>query len=145
VTVAAATTLTACGSDSGAGAPSSSGGSMSLSIAEPASGASLAAPFNLKVNTNVDLGTTDTGKHHLHVYLDNNSNDYLKVYSPSGGITTLPKLTPGQHVLHVSLRNADHSPAGAEAQVPITITGTSGGTAPSSSPTDNGGGGAYGY
>ena len=145
MTVAAATTLTACCSDSGAGAPSSSGGSMSLSITEPASGASVSAPFGVKVNTNVDLGTTDTGKHHLHVYLDNNSSDYLKVYATSGQITSVPKLTPGQHVLHVSLRNADHSPAGAEAQVPITITGTGSGTAPSSSPTDNGGGGAYGY
>ena len=146
--LAAASTLTACGGSSDTAGPAK-GGKMTLSIAEPASGATVNTPFTVKVNTNAKLGTTDSGNDHIHVYFDNNSNDYLKVYSASGQVTTVPHVTPGQHTLHVSLRKADHSPAGAEAQIPVMVAkGNSSGSNPAPTTTSGsggGGGGAYGY
>jgi hypothetical protein len=53
------------------------------------------------------------------------------------------KLGPGQHVIHASLRNANHSAAGAEAEATVMVTG-GGGAPASTSPTANDMGG-YGY
>jgi hypothetical protein len=51
-------------------------------------------------------------------------------------------LAPGKHVIHISLRNANHSAAGAETEIPVEL-GSDTGAAPSQPPesTDNG----YGY
>lgn len=146
---AAVLLLAACGGgDADTGAPPAGGGgngAMTVSIAEPASGATVSSPLNVKVNSSVELGPTDSGKHHVHIFLDGNDSDYLLVESTSGQLTDKPQLTPGSHTLHVSLRNADHSPAGAETQIPITVGAGGGAPAPASTPPDDGGEGPYGY
>lgn len=134
--------LAACGGgDAESGAPPAGGGGgggMTVSIVEPASGATVNTPLNVKVDSSVELGTTDSGKHHVHVFLDGDDSNYLLVESTSGQITNKPQLTPGSHTLHVSLRNADHSPAGAETQIPITVGAGGGAPAPASTPPDEG-------
>jgi hypothetical protein len=144
LSIAAAMTLTACGSDAGTGAPKggSNGGAMTVKILEPASGASVSLPMNVKVESSVKLDKTETGEHHVHVYFDDNEDDYLVLEAASGQVTDTPKVTPGQHIMHVSLRNADHSPAGAETQIPVTVTG---GGAPAPTQSEDNGGGPYGY
>jgi hypothetical protein len=146
LSIVAAMTLTACGSDADTATPAGGGGNgaMSVKILEPASGASVALPMNVKVESSVKLDKTETGEHHVHVYFDNNEDDYLIMEATSGQITDTPKVTPGQHVMHVSLRNADHSPAGVETQIPVTVTGGGGG-APTPADTEDDGGGPYGY
>jgi hypothetical protein len=131
-------TLTACG-----GTANSAGGDsgLSVTVVEPVSGATVAVPFTVKVDSNVPLGPTESGKHHVHIWFDDNEAAYLVVESNTVQITDAPA---GQHTMHVSLRSANHSPAGAEATTPVTIGGGApgGGTPPvSSSPTAD----PYGY
>jgi hypothetical protein len=126
--------LAACGSND----ESAGGGGMSVSIAEPAKDASVSLPFSVKVDAGVPLGPTESGEHHVHLWFDDQANDYLVVESPTAQITNGMKatlsgkpmpLSPGMHTIHVSLRNANHSAAGAETEIPIKV-GTGAGAAP---------------
>jgi len=126
--------LVACGSDD----ESAAAGGMSLSIAQPAKDATVSLPFTVKVDAGVPLGPTESGKHHVHLWLDNHANDYLVVESGHrrnhqradgelvrqavGGF-------PGMHTIHVSLRNANHSAAGVDTEIPVKV-GTEAGPAP---------------
>jgi hypothetical protein len=67
-----------------------------------------------------DPGGADTGRHHAHIWFDDHADDYRVVEAPTVEITDLPA---GQHVMHVSLRNANRTPTGAETQLPITVGG----------------------
>jgi hypothetical protein len=127
-------TLAACGgTDAAAG---DGGGGMSVSVTEPAPDAMLEVPFDVTLTASVPLGPTESGKHHVHVWFDGNDHDYQVVEAPTVRIATL---AAGPHVLHVSLRNANHSPAGAETEVPITVGGGAA-PAPAAPETD-----PYGY
>lgn len=140
---------TACGSDSSGAASSGSGGAggaMTLSIVEPADAASVQLPFTLRLNSSVPLGTTESGQHHVHVYFDGNDSKYEVVESDTVEISTSSKsaegLSPGQHELNASLRNADHSPAGVETKIMIQVGGAGGGQ-PSTGTGGTGGGDGY--
>jgi hypothetical protein len=140
VAALAAATLVACGQDGGSGAgggTGDSGGELKVSVVEPAKDANVSVPFTLKVQSSVPLGTTASGKHHVHVWFDSNDADYMVVESDSVQVTNL---SAGAHVLHVSLRNANHSAAGAETQSTVMVGG-GGGPAATSSPTSD----PYGY
>jgi hypothetical protein len=132
-----------CGGDSGDSDSGSggSGGGLSLSIAEPADGAQVSTPFTVKVESGVPLGTTESGQHHIHVWFDDNSDEYQVVESDQVEIAS-GDLAPGEHVIHASLRNANHSAAGAEAEQTVMVTG-GGGDAPAPAPSD--GSGPYDY
>lgn len=144
--------VTACGGDSGGGGSSSAGASSeNVSIKAPADGASINAPFQLTVTSNEDLGTTESGKHHIHLYFDGDDSKYEVVEAADRQIKSdspaLKGLSPGEHTLNVSLRNADHSPAGAEDEIKVMVGG-SGQPAPSesaSSSDDSSGGYSYDY
>jgi hypothetical protein len=139
-------TPSASSGSSGSGGSSASSGSgagnsgPTLSIVSPATGASVTAPFMLKVSSDETLGPTSTGDDHLHVFIDGSSS-YKVMTSDQMKITGLSK---GQHTILVTLQHADHSPVGPKATVNVDITkGTS-----SSSSTGTGSGGSsggYGY
>jgi hypothetical protein len=142
--VSALVLLTAgCGGSSGgsddAGGNGSGGGGMSLKIVEPADGTSVSPPFTVKVQASVPLGTTGSGKHHIHVWFDDKANDYQVVEADHVDVDS-GKLPAGQHVIHASLRNANHSAAGAEAEETVMVTG-GGAPAPAASPTQTSTGG----
>ena len=151
---AALLTIAACGTStpstssgsSGSGGSSGSSGSNagsstpSLSIVSPATGASVTAPFMLKVNSDETLGPTSTGADHLHVFIDG-STSYKVMTSDQMKITGL---SAGKHTILVTLQHADHSPVGPKATVKVDVTKSSG----SSSNTGTGSGGSsggYGY
>jgi hypothetical protein len=121
---------------------SGSGGGLSLRIVEPAGDASVSTPFTVRVESSVPLGSTESGKHHIHVWFDDKANDYQVVEADHVSVDS-GKLPSGQHVIHASLRNANHSAAGAEAEASVMVTAANA-TDPEPSPTqtDNGG---YGY
>jgi hypothetical protein len=138
--------LVACSNDTG----SNGGGTSSISITEPAKDAQVELPFSVKVKAGVPLGPTSSGKHHVHLWLDNDSANYLVVESDTATVSPGAKATltgkplglaPGKHVIHISLRNANHSAAGAETEIPVEL-GNGTGPAPSQPPqsTDNGNG-----
>ncbi len=125
-----------CGSSN----TSSGDGGSSLKIVSPADGASVSEPFTLKFDAGVPLGEPGTGDHHVHVCFDGASCDSGSYKIAYGDSFTVTGLATGRHTIEASLRNSDHSAAGATASVTVTITGGGG---PSASPSPSGGG--YGY
>jgi hypothetical protein len=111
--------LVACGGGEEAG--SSGGSGASFSIASPSEGADVSVPFTLEISSSEELGPTDTGAHHVHVFFDGDDSNYEVVESDRFEVT---ELSPGEHKITASLRNADHSGAGAEAEITVVVTGT---------------------
>ena len=48
-------------------------------MVEPASGAKVATPFQVRVDSSVPLGPSESGQHHVHIWFDDNDDDYLVV------------------------------------------------------------------
>ncbi len=97
---------------------SGGGGGMTLEITSPADGATVETPFTVELKSSEELGAPDTGKDHVHVFFDGNDQEYQVVEGNSVEITDLPA---GDHEIDASLRNADHSAAGVETQVNVTV------------------------
>lgn len=123
--------LGACGGDDGDDATTTGGDSgMSVEILQPADGDAVSLPFTLEVDSSVELGTTDTGLHHVHIFFDGDDSRYEVIEDGNretreitADSPAVEGLEPGEHVLNISLRNADHSPAGAEAEVTVNVEG----------------------
>jgi len=120
----------ACGDDDDSTATNDSGssgggeGDMTLAIADPGDGAEVQVPFDVSFDSSVELGPTDTGEHHVHLYFDGNEDDYDVVEGTS--FTVDRDLGPGEHTVEASLRNADHSDAGVETSITVDVTDGSG-------------------
>jgi len=140
VAVLAAGLLAGCGNESSAGGSSSGSDSPSLTITSPSEGDTVGSSFTVKWQSNVELGEPDTGKDHVHVFVDGNSNDYTVVGGDSFQVTGL---SDGEHTVDVTLQNADHSPAGAEDQVDVMVSKSAGSESPSEDSSSGGGG--YNY
>lgn len=134
--------LTACGSDDTTASTGSGGsGGKQLAITSPADGATVKSPFTLTWRAGVPLGPPDSGKDHVHVYVDGNEDDYTVV---GGHRFSVKNLSDGEHEIEIALQHADHTPVGPESKVTVTVSGAGGGG--SSTPSDGGGdGGGYGY
>lgn len=91
---------------------------MTLEITSPADGDSVEVPFTVEVASSEELGPIETGAHHVHVFFDGDDEEFLVVEGESVEVTDLPE---GEHVVNASLRNADHSPAGVETEVAVTV------------------------
>ena len=124
---------------------------LSVAIASPAKDSKVTVPFTVKVDAGVPLGPTQSGKHHVHLWFDNDANNYAVVESNTvdikPGLKALSgkmlQVSPGEHTIHVSLRNANHSAAGAEAETKVDVTGSGPATGPTTPPpaTESGGNG----
>ena len=124
--------VAACGSAGG----SSGGSAPKLTITSPSDGANVRLPVNLTFTSSVPLGPTDSGMDHVHVFTDGHTGDYTVVPTTTFQIKDL---SPGRHTIGVTLQHADHSPAGASAQVTVVVAGagSGGGGTPGSSPTSD--------
>lgn len=125
--------LAGCGGDDGNASTTSEGESdgPSVEIVQPGDGDALSTPFALVVDSSEELGTTDSGNHHVHIYFDGDDSAYEVIESGNGeeheigaDSPALEGLEPGEHVLNISLRNADHSAAGAEDEITVTVDDT---------------------
>jgi hypothetical protein len=94
------------------------GGGKTLEITSPADGDAVEVPFTVELSSSEELGPTESGVHHVHVFFDGDDEEYMVVESESVEVTDLPE---GEHVVNASLRNADHSPAGVETEVTVTV------------------------
>lgn len=127
--------LAAC--NAGTGADAGAGGDLTLSIATPADDDEVVAPIEIQLESSVPLGAPETGNHHVHLYFDTDisSAEYQMVYGDSAEVDR--ELTPGEHTLIASLRNADHSDAGPSHSISVMVTGE-GGVESAPEPTDAG-------
>jgi hypothetical protein len=121
--VLAALTLvaSACGNDADDVAAEDDG--PTLEITSPADGAEVGSTFILEVSSSEELGPTETGAHHIHVWYDGDESTYDVVESDSFEVTGL---SPGEREITASLRFANHSAAGAEHTITVTVTGEPG-------------------
>ena len=114
-TVAALGLLAACGDDE---ASAGSDGGSGLTITTPDDGATVGTTFDVTWDSDVELGEPDTGRDHVHVFVDGHSNDYTVV---GGNEFTLEDLSPGEHTVNITLQHADHSSAGQEDEISVTV------------------------
>lgn len=136
----------ACGGDdddsTATGDAGSSGGSgdMTISLTTPTDGAEVGTPFDVEVDSSVDLGEPDTGLHHVHLYYDGatGDGDYDLVYGES--FTVERDLGEGEHTVEAVIANADHSLTDARDEITVNVTGSGGGGTDDGG-TDGGGGG----
>ncbi len=117
------------GSDSGSGGGGD--GDLTISIADPADGATVEPGFQVEIDPSVDVGEPDTGLHHVHLYYDGNQSDgeYDIVYSVDEPWTVDRDLSPGEHTIEAVIANADHSLTDASDEVTVMVgEGAGGGT-----------------
>lgn len=122
--------LAACGDDdtTEAGGSAGDGGGPTISVVTPDDGAAVDGPFEVEVDTDVDLGEPDTGLHHVHLYYDGNTQEgeYDLVYGTT--FTVDRSLDPGEHTIEAVVANADHSLTDARDEVTVTVGGAGAGT-----------------
>ncbi|HJU98059.1 MAG TPA: hypothetical protein VJ644_08790 [Jiangellaceae bacterium] len=141
--------VSACAGDDAATTSGGGDGGMSVEILQPADGDMISVPFTLEVDSSEELGTTDTGLHHVHIFFDGDDSSYEVIEDDNrepreitADSPAVEGLEPGEHVLNISLRTADHSPAGAEAEVTVNVEAPGGSPAGDS---DDSGPPSYGY
>ncbi|MGH2418004.1 MAG: hypothetical protein ACRDFY_06695 [Candidatus Limnocylindria bacterium] len=80
-------------------------------------------PFDITVESNVEIGPPESGNHHVHFYFDTDisSPEYQLVYDTSETVDR--DLGSGEHTIIASLRNADHSDAGPMQEITLTVAG----------------------
>lgn len=130
-TAATALIVAACGGPAETATTTGSGGDSGgdagkITITSPKDGASVSPPFELRFDAG-DIGPTDTGKDHVHIFVDDKETDYTVV---TENTFQIEGLSEGEHLIHITKQHADHSPAGAEAEITVNVTGgdTSGGS-----------------
>jgi hypothetical protein len=130
------------GGDDGDGSGGSGAGAGGFSISSPEDGAEVSSKFELEFSSDDELGPTDTGANHVHVFFDGNSEEYQVVESSTFEVTGLES---GEHTITASLRNADHSAAGPEDEITVTVTGAGGGGGDKKDDEGGDDGGRYDY
>jgi len=108
----------ACGGDDEGATTATGEGGMTLSITAPDDGGEVSLPFTVEFDSSEELGPTDDGVHHVHIYWDGDDSEYTVVEADNIEVTEAPE---GEHTLNASLRNADHSPAGVETEITLTV------------------------
>lgn len=107
------------GSDGTAG-QEPGGSTPTIEIVEPADGATVTVPFEVRVDASVELGPISEGLHHFHVWFGDTPNQPLIVESDSVRIDNAPD---GEQTMWVSLQEADHTPVGNPISITLTIQG----------------------
>jgi hypothetical protein len=127
--IAIAIAAAACAAGSQAGAE----GDATIAFASPANGAAVSIPFDVQLEASVPLGEPETGNYHAHLYFDSPTSaaDYDIVYGTSWQVTR--PLAPGEHTIIVALANPDHSLAGPEQTITLTVEAGASGGGPSQS------------
>jgi hypothetical protein len=131
--------LAACGGDDDTATGSGdSSGAGAISIATPSDGAEVGSGFEVKLDTDADLGEPDTGKKHIHLYYDGDTDqgDYDLVYGDS--FTVDRDLGEGEHTIKAALANADHSLTGDEDEITVTVGAGAGSGGGGSNDDDSG-------
>lgn len=98
--------------------------SETVGVVDPAPGAVVTLPFVVTLEASVPLGTPADGLHHVHVWFGDDLSSYLVVEDTT---VEVPYAPAGEHEMHVSLRNADHTETGASVSIPLVISIVPGG------------------
>ncbi len=86
----------------------------SVKILAPADNAMLDADEEYPLNYEIALGSGDD---HFHVWVDDYKSPAQRT---TKGTYTLPKLSPGKHVIYVKIVDKGHVPTGPEKTIHVT-------------------------
>jgi hypothetical protein len=105
-------------------------GGASVEIISPNDGDSVEQPFEVQFRVSgTDIGPTNTGKDHLHIYVDGGDykvHESTDPYKASG-------LPAGSHRVEVVIARANHDETETKDEISVTVTGA-GGSTPSPAP-----------
>jgi hypothetical protein len=108
------------GYDAGAGAESSP--EQTLAFASPADGAQVASPVKVSFKlSGAQLGKAETGKMHLHLYVDD-STQYKILWSSQGSVD----VPEGNHTLKAVLAQPNHSETAVTATEQVEVAAGAG-------------------
>ena len=116
------------------------GGANGFGISTPEDGADVSNPFTIEFSSDDELGAPETGKMHVHLIYDGKSEDYVIV---NGTSFEIDGLGDGEHTITASLRNADHSAAGPEDEITVSVSGSGSGDGGEEDGGDDDGGYRY--
>jgi hypothetical protein len=127
IAVAATILLVAAGcgddgdDDTTAAADAEAGDEMTIRIEEPADGAEVGTPFDLELDASVPIGAPETGRHHVHVFYDGDtdSSDYDVVVHTTHTVDR--SLEPGEHDIVAVIAEANHSLTDARNDITVTV------------------------
>jgi hypothetical protein len=124
---ATAVLVAGCGSSSGdtsttesdTASSGGSGGSEQITVTSPEDGAEVTMPLTLKFDAG-DIGPEETGKDHVHIFVDGEESDYTVV---TENTFEIEGLSEGEHTINITKQHADHSPTGDETEITVDVTG----------------------
>lgn len=129
----------ACGDDGGEGGDSDppaaqnppatsgapeAGDDITLAVMTPAEGATVTVPFEVSVESSVELGAIEDEVHHMHIWFGDTSGQPLIIESDTTMIQDAPD---GETTMITQVHTFDHQPVSDQVTVPLTIQGGSGG------------------
>jgi hypothetical protein len=100
-------------------------------VTMPEAGATVTVPFEVRVDSSVELGAIDDELHHLHIWFGDPSGQPLIVES---GTATVEDAPDGDTTMVVQVHTFDHQPASDQVSVPLVVQGGSGGQTPGPPP-----------
>jgi hypothetical protein len=107
------------GSSTGSQSGGGGGSNQSIAFAVPAADAQVASPVKVSFNvTGTDIGQPETGKMHLHIYVDN-SSQYKILYATQGSVD----VPQGKHMLKAVLAQPNHTETSTTASEQVEVTG----------------------
>jgi hypothetical protein len=141
--VTAVILVAGCGSSSGdtsttesdSGSSGGSGSSEQITVTSPEDGAEVTMPLTLKFDAG-DIGPEETGKDHVHIFVDGKESDYTVV---TENTFEIEGLSEGEHSINITKQHADHSPTGDETEITVDVTGGDTGGDTSGDTSDDGG------
>jgi hypothetical protein len=126
-----ATALTAgCGDQGGTesegpgaqGPPVGSEEDATLEVTTPAESATVTVPFEVSVDSTMELGAMSAELHHLHIWFGDTSGQPLIIES---GTTMIDDAPNGDTTMIVQVHTFEHVPASDQVSVPLVVQGGS--------------------
>lgn len=103
------------------------GDAPALSVTTPAEGDAVTVPFEVSVDSSVELGAIAEELHHLHIWFGDLSGQPLIIES---GTTMIEDAPNGETTMIVQVHTFDHVPASEPVEVSLVVEGGSGDPAP---------------
>jgi hypothetical protein len=98
-----------------------------LEVAAPAEGETVTVPFEVSVDSSMELGAITDELHHLHIWFGDTSGQPLIIESDTTMIQDAPS---GDTTMIVQVHSFDHVPASDQVAVPLVVQGGSGSPPP---------------
>lgn len=115
------------GDDAPAEQPDAGGDEVAVEIVGPLDGDVVAVPFDVVVETDVELGPIEDEVHHLHLWFGDDPTDQAGFELHEAEQALVENAPGGEQTMWVQVHTFDHQPASEPVSVSLTIEGGMGG------------------